>query len=101
MVIYYYASGNTFEAVVKDHKTKAAITDATVVMTLKDSAGASVPGETWPKAMVHIGSGSYTCIPAVAINLAEKHTYRAEVTVTRAGVPRFLRADVYCKADDD
>ena len=36
-----------------------AITTATVTVTLKDSDGVNITGETWPLQMTHVAAGTY------------------------------------------
>ena len=68
-------------------KTGAFIDDATVTLTIKDSAGAEVGGIAWPLALdyVALSEGHYLGIIDKAIALTKGVKYLAEITVVASG----------------
>lgn len=59
--------------------TGAVDTTATVTVTLKDSAGVDVPGQTWPATMAHVSGGTYRATLDADLELAADHIYMAHV----------------------
>ncbi len=70
-------------------KTQAVITSATVTVTLKDSTGAEVAGETWPLAMGHVSGGTYDATLLDTLVLVNGDQYTAEITAVDAGLTGF------------
>jgi hypothetical protein len=58
------------------------INDATVTLTLKDTTGSPVSGETWPLPMPYVAgsAGLYRCYLASTLPLVGEAKYIAEVT---------------------
>jgi len=58
------------------------INDATVAVTIKDSAGEEVEGETWPLTMTYVGSsdGDYRAILDDELPFLNKKNYKAIIT---------------------
>ena len=65
--------------------TEAVDTGATMEVTLLDSAGAEVPGATWPMAMPHAGSGDYRATLPHTVELTDDAYYTALITATGSG----------------
>ena len=60
MAILYVNSDNVVEVQsLTDAVSDTVITSATVKVTLKDSDGVNVVGETWPLTMTHVAAGTY------------------------------------------
>lgn len=66
----------------KNELTGAALNAATVTVTLVNSAGAQVAGDTWPKTMAYVtgSSGTYRCTLVYGLTLAEDGRYTAQIT---------------------
>lgn len=69
------------------------INDADVTVTLKDSAGDSVSGQTWPATMSYLSgtNGDYRLILDYDLALTPKRSYTAEITATKDGNRGFWR----------
>lgn len=66
-----------------NRNTGAAITDATVVVTLKDDAGTTVTGgNTFPATLAHDTGGTYSVTLQSTLALTEGDVYWAEITAT-------------------
>jgi hypothetical protein len=63
------------------------INDADVTVTIKDSSGTSVSGQTWPATMSYLSgtSGDYRLILDYDLALTAKRSYTAEITATKDG----------------
>lgn len=75
------------------------VNTATVSATLKDAAGATVAGETWPKTMPYVAntSGVYRALLPATLVLAANARYTAEITALYNGYKAFWTVDVLCK----
>jgi hypothetical protein len=83
MAIFYVNSDNVVEVQsLTDAVTSTLITTASVTVTLKDSDGVEVTGETWPLTLNHQGSGTYrgTISDTVMGNLSSGDTATATFT---------------------
>jgi hypothetical protein len=58
---------------------------ASVSVTVMDSAGAEVSGETWPVSMAHAGAGEYKATLSDSLALTKNAVYTARVTATGSG----------------
>lgn len=65
--------------------TGLADTGASMSVTLLDSSGTEVAGETWPVSMAHAGAGEYRATLASAITIAVGEVYTAKVVATGSG----------------
>lgn len=86
LVIYI---GNTTVIEVQDltnSVTDAVITNATVTVTLTDSGGTQVAGQTWPLTLTHIAAGTYRATIENDISLVISRSYTATIDATVAGV---------------
>lgn len=72
---------------------------ATVQVTLLDSLGAEVAGESWPKALLYeTGSdGNYSTVLSDTLTLTSGASYVAEIT-TDAGVDKHGKREVKIRA---
>jgi hypothetical protein len=61
----------------------AYVNDATVSVTVKDSNGVNVSGETWPISMNYVSAsnGNYRCVLSDGISFSPGMTYTAEISV--------------------
>ena len=69
--------------------------DATVTVTLYDSAGVEVTGESWPLSMAYVSAsdGDYKATLADTLGVTENKKYRAVVTaVASSGLKRTFYA---------
>jgi hypothetical protein len=66
--------------------TGLAITTATVTVTLYDSAGVVVTGQTFPAAMSHVSAGTYRATLEDDIVLVENRQYVAHIDATYTGI---------------
>ncbi len=66
----------------KNEATGVYINDAAVTMTLKDSTGSEVSGQTWPATMTYVSSsnGVYRGTLEDGLSLTEGQSYTAEIT---------------------
>jgi hypothetical protein len=64
----------------KNEVTGAPLTSATVSVTLVDSTGAQVTGDTWPKTMSHVAGGTYRCTLVYGLALVLDGRYTAQIT---------------------
>lgn len=67
------------------------INDATISVTVKDTAGVEVSGETWPLSMGYVTSskGKYQALLQYALVLAADDEYRAEISGVGDGLRGF------------
>ena len=65
--------------------TGAVDTGATVNVTIVDSAGTEVTGQSWPVAMGHASAGTYRATLDAAIKLIAGRKYTAIVNATGTG----------------
>lgn len=72
---------------------------ATVSVTLKDSTGTAVSGESWPKTMAYVSdtNGVYRCALTYALSITAGQRYTAEITAVQSGQRAFWTVDVLCK----
>jgi hypothetical protein len=65
----------------QDQSTSAYINDATVTVTLLDSSGSEVAGETWPLTMGYVAAsnGKYRATLADTLSLSPNKRYQAKV----------------------
>ena len=66
--------------------TAAAVTNATVTVTLKDATGTSVVGQTWPATLSHVAAGTYRATIEDDLTLTANRKYTAIVDASVAGV---------------
>lgn len=65
--------------------TSAVDTGATVSVTIVDSTGTAISGETWPVSMSHASSGTYRATLSSSLSLTANRAYRGVVTATGSG----------------
>lgn len=65
--------------------TGAADTGATVTVTLKDSAGENVSGQTWPATMAHASGGTYRATLDADLVLQQNRKYTAHIGAIGSG----------------
>lgn len=65
--------------------TGLADTGATVSVTLLDSDGAEVDGETWPKSMLHVSAGLYRATLSSALEVVAGESYTASLSLEGSG----------------
>jgi len=82
-----------------DEATGVILNAATVTVTLKDSSGVAVVGETWPKAMAYVTSthGVYRAVLSNTLVVTAGARYTAEITAIYNGQRAFWTVDVLCK----
>ena len=70
-----------------DNETGAFVNDATVEVTLTDSAGVNVTGDTWPLAMGYIAAsdGEYSAIMVNGLDLNAGEIYFGDIVAIRGG----------------
>ncbi len=85
--VIFFKNDNVIELTgLKDEITQVDIDDATVTVTLKDSNGVDVTGETWPLAMAALGSGGiYRATLTDTLGVTLLNQYVAVVNVTTIG----------------
>jgi hypothetical protein len=66
--------------------TGTAITNATVTVSLYDSAGVLVTGQTFPAAMSHVSAGTYRATIEDDIVLVEHQRYVAHIDASSSGL---------------
>jgi len=91
--VFYVANDHVLELRnLRDNVSGVFINNATVVVTIKDSAGANVTGETWPKSMPYVAAsnGIYRATLDATLGIASGSSYTARITVTTP-----LGADAY------
>lgn len=83
----------------KNELTGAFLTAASVTVTLKDSTGANVIGDTWPKTLTYLASsnGVYRCTLLHALALVAGRRYTA-VIVADGGAGLYASFTVDCVA---
>jgi hypothetical protein len=66
----------------RNELTGAYLNDATVTVTLEDTDGVDVAGDTWPVTMAHVASsdGLYRATLKYTLSLVEGRKYRAQIT---------------------
>ena len=62
--------------------TDAVDTGATVTVTVKDSAGTNVTGQTWPATMAHVSAGTYRATLDADLILLDGRAYTACISAT-------------------
>lgn len=67
--------------------TGAAVTTATVVVTIMDGDGVEIAGETWPKSMSHVATGTYRATLSEDIAITPGQRYAIVITATVSGDP--------------
>lgn len=65
--------------------TGVADTGATVTVTINDSTGTAVTGDTWPKAMSHNTGGTYQATLSANLVLTNNRKYTAVVDAVGSG----------------
>ncbi len=65
--------------------TEVVDTGATVTVTLQDSSGVEVAGQSWPAAMAHDTGGTYRVTLDDDLTLIEGRTYKAIVHAVGTG----------------
>jgi len=84
--VLYLDNSSVIELVgLKNSVTGTADVGASVSVTLLDSSGAQVSGETWPLTMAHVADGLYRATMSSAINLSALTKYTAMVDVVGSG----------------
>ncbi len=66
--------------------TDATVMDATVEVTLTDSAGVELTGQSWPLTLDHVTAGNYRATIEDDIGLLANRTYTATIDATVSGV---------------
>jgi hypothetical protein len=71
--------------------TGAFVNDATVTVTIKDRAGATVAGVSWPLSMPYVttSSGNYRAAVSHTLALVAGQWYTAEISATGGGLVGF------------
>ena len=66
----------------RDETTGDYLNAATVTVTVKDSSGNAITGDTWPKTMQYVtdSDGNYRANVSYAANLSADATYTASIT---------------------
>lgn len=72
-----------------DELTGLVVADATVTCHGKDAAGASLAGETWPKAVPAVGGGVYRVAIPYAVQLGTGALGTMEITAEKSGARAF------------
>lgn len=88
--IIYVANTNVLElSGLKSAIEDAFINDATVTVTLKDSSGSNVAGQTWPTTMAYVAAsdGVYRAIMKDGLSIAAEGEYTAFIEAN-AGTDR-------------
>lgn len=88
----------------KDRLTGEAINDATVQVTLKDSAGTNVVGETWPLVLPYVtaSNGVYRATLKDTLTVTANARYVATITADNgAGRRGQWETDVVCRKRRD
>ena len=88
LLTYYVGNTQVLElSGLKDTVSGNYQNDATVTVTLTDSAGASVSGQTWPAAMTYVpaSNGTYRVTLDSDLVLTAGVTYTARIDVIAAG----------------
>lgn len=100
MIALYVSNDNLFEVVgLKDAADNSAITSGTITVTLVDSAGTQVTGETWPLAMSHVGAGLWRATLVDTLSLTAGNFYTAQVSAN-AGAGKLGYWEVVCRAEN-
>lgn len=83
MQIIYLLNNNCVELrALTNSATNIVDTGATVEVTIRDSAGVAVTGQTWPAAMSHVSAGTYRATLEEDIAILANRPYRAFVDAT-------------------
>lgn len=85
---YYYKNDMIIEVNgLKNAISGAYVNDATVTVTMVDSAGSSVVGETWPLSVGYVGGtdGIYRATLQDSLTLTVGNLYTAKVTAVGGG----------------
>lgn len=84
----------------KNAVTNAFVNNATVNVTLTDSSGEQVTGETWPLTMSYVTSsdGTYRATLQDTLPLVKNKRYKATVNAEAAGLKGNWEIDVIAKA---
>ena len=86
MLIAYIDNGNVLTLSSLTNSITAAVdTGATVTVTLKDTSGTEVSGQSWPASVVHVAAGLYQTTLDAALVLQPNRTYKAHVDATGTG----------------
>lgn len=80
--VVFLGSDNVLELDIADALTQAAVTDATVTVTVIDADLAEVSGETWPLSVPHAGSGVYRATLTSDLVLTDGHNYTAVASIS-------------------
>ena len=72
----------------RNSATDAYINDATVAVTIKDAAGNTVSGDTFPKTMAYVAAsnGTYQAMLSDLLVLTPGRHYTAEITASSGGI---------------
>jgi hypothetical protein len=83
----------------KNAVTDAFINNATVSVTLTDSAGEDVTGETWPLTMSYVAAsdGKYRAVLQDTLPLIKNKRYKATVNAVGSGLKGNWEIDVIAK----
>jgi hypothetical protein len=84
--LFYIGNSNVIELqTLTNSATEVVDTGATVTVTMKDSAGEDVVGDTWPLAMTHVSAGLYRATMDDGLVLDHHDTYTAFVEAAGSG----------------
>ena len=82
----FIANNNTIElAGLTNSATEVVDTAATVEVTLQDSSGVDVVGQTWPASMPHVAAGLYRATLDYDLVLTHNDSYVAVVDAVGTG----------------
>lgn len=99
--VLYVGNTNVVEvADLHNEVTGAEVNDATVTLTLKDSDGDNVAGETWPLTMAYVtdSDGLYRATLVDTLPLTDNGRYTAEISAVVSGsLKAFWRLDCLAK----
>jgi hypothetical protein len=95
----YIGNDSVLAIDLRNDLTNTAINDATVTVQVKDTAGADVAGETWPKALAYVdgSKGLYRVTLPHTLALVAGGRYVATI-VADAGIGLHATWDVECVA---
>ena len=100
-LVLYRDSHNVVEVQdLTDQLTDAVVTDATVTVTVTDTVGVEVVGDTWPKDMPHVAAGTYRAVLDYDLELELGIQYVAEfIAIDTSTNQKVWRCKVTVKDD--
>lgn len=96
---HVYLTTNRYRMTLTDEDGEP-VNGAAVELTLFDSAGEEVEGETWPVALTDNDDGTYDYTPPVDL-LALGANYKAVTDADLAGVKAHNEVKIRCRMDTD